>query len=88
MQNHLKSEWEEGGSFLKELKCKVIKSRNRSVSVGITRAFNKMTLVIEYEGRSQMTEKPEGGDNSGKKIMNSVLDKLIKIGMISIFAWI
>lgn len=36
-----------------------------------------------------MTEKSEGGeDNLGKKIMNSLLDKLIKIGMISVFPWI
>lgn len=33
-----------------------------------------------------MTEKP--GDNLGKKIKNFVLDKLIKIRMIPIFAWI
>lgn len=33
-----------------------------------------------------MTEKL--GDNLGKKIKNFVLDKLIKIGTISIFAWI
>lgn len=35
---------------------------------------------------SEMTEK--SGNNLGKKIMNFVLDKLIKIGIISIFAWI
>lgn len=35
---------------------------------------------------SEMTEK--SGNNLGKKIMNFVLGNLIKIGIISIFAWI
>lgn len=41
----------EGGKlFFKELKCEVI---SHEISVGIARAFNKVTVVIQCEGRSQ-----------------------------------
>lgn len=53
------------------------RSRNRLLSIA-----TEKKAFADWMWR-EMTEKP--GDNLGKKIRNFVLDKLIKIGMISIF---
>lgn len=80
MQNELRPEWEEKGSFFFWVKIWNGKSRNRCLSVVIEKkAFANWMW-------SKKSEKL--GDNLGKKIMKFVLDELIKIGMISVFAWI